>query len=75
MNRPLAAGARLALALLWLALLGIGGWWLGQHLQLSGDLRKFMPRRRATARPGAIGAAAAADAIRTPMYSYMVRLR
>ncbi len=21
----------------------VGGWWIGQHLQLSGDLRKFMP--------------------------------
>lgn len=34
---------RIAFALLWLALLAIGGWWLGNHLQLSGDLRKFMP--------------------------------
>lgn len=31
------------LALLWLALLTVAGWWLGQRLVLSGDLRKFMP--------------------------------
>ncbi|HMB42639.1 MAG TPA: MMPL family transporter, partial [Luteimonas sp.] len=34
---------RLALALSWLALLLIAGWVVGQHLKLSGDLRKFMP--------------------------------
>jgi len=34
---------RLLLALLWLALLLVAGWLVGQHLQLSGDLRKFMP--------------------------------
>ena len=34
---------RLALALSWLALLLVAGWFVGQHLQLSGDLRKFMP--------------------------------
>ncbi len=37
------ASARLMLALLWLALLAVAGWAIGQHLQLSGDLRKFMP--------------------------------
>lgn len=35
--------ARLGLALLWLALLAVAGWAIGQRLQLSGDLRKFMP--------------------------------
>ena len=35
--------SRLALALLWLALLLLAGWAIGQRLQLSGDLRKFMP--------------------------------
>ena len=34
---------RLALALSWLALLLIAGWVVGQHLKVSGDLRKFMP--------------------------------
>lgn len=34
---------RLALALLWLALLGLLGWVAGRHLQLGGDLRDFMP--------------------------------
>ncbi len=39
----MTSSRRLALALLWLALLLGGGWWIGQHLQMSGDLRKFMP--------------------------------
>ncbi|RZA36610.1 MAG: hypothetical protein EOP92_04480 [Lysobacteraceae bacterium] len=39
----LEARSRLALALLWLALLALGGWFISQRLQLSGDLRKFMP--------------------------------
>src|SRR4249919_1003570 len=34
---------RLALALSWLAMLLIAGWVVGQHLKVSGDLRKFMP--------------------------------
>jgi predicted exporter len=40
---------RLALALLWLALLLGAGWLVGQHLQLSGDLRKFMPSAKTPA--------------------------
>ena len=39
----MTARTRLALALLWLALLGISGWLIGSRLELSGDLRKFMP--------------------------------
>jgi predicted exporter len=39
----MTARARLALALAWLAVLLAAGWWISQHLQLSGDLRKFMP--------------------------------
>ena len=39
----MTARTRLALALAWLAVLLAAGWWVGQHLQLSGDLRKFMP--------------------------------
>lgn len=35
--------ARLGLALLWLAALVAAGFWAGQRLQLSGDLRAFMP--------------------------------
>ena len=34
---------RIALALLWLVLLLVAGWWIGGQLQLTGDLRKFMP--------------------------------
>lgn len=53
--------ARLALALSWLALLLVAGWLVGQHLQLSGDLRKFMPARDATAQAAKSQAARAAD--------------
>ncbi|MFD0738723.1 MMPL family transporter [Lysobacter koreensis] len=41
--KPLSSRQRLALALLWLALLAVAGWAIGQKLELSGDLRKFMP--------------------------------
>ena len=39
----------LVLALAWLALLLVVGMWVGNHLQLSGDLRKFMPAARTPA--------------------------
>jgi predicted exporter len=39
----MSARRRLALAVLWLGALLLAGWWLGGRLQLSGDLRKFMP--------------------------------
>lgn len=39
----MTANRRLSLALFWLALLAVAGWWIGSHLQLTGDLRKFMP--------------------------------
>jgi len=39
----MSARSRLLLALLWLGVLLLAGAWLGRHLQLSGDLRKFMP--------------------------------
>jgi predicted exporter len=38
-----SARLRIAFALLWLALLLLAGWWIGGRLQLTGDLRKFMP--------------------------------
>lgn len=41
--KPLSAAQRVALALVWLALLVGIGVWQSKHLQLSGDLRKFMP--------------------------------
>ena len=41
--KPFAARTRIALALLWLALLAVAGWAISQRLELSGDLRKFMP--------------------------------
>jgi predicted exporter len=40
---PLAARSRVALALLWLALLLLAGWLIGSRVELTGDLRKFMP--------------------------------
>jgi predicted exporter len=45
-DAPLRPGARIALAALWLAVLLVAGWAIAQHLQLSGDLRKFMPSAR-----------------------------
>ena len=43
MTKALPTRARLFLALLWLGLLAITGWSISQRLQLTGDLRKFMP--------------------------------
>ncbi|KRA17238.1 MMPL family transporter [Lysobacter sp. Root604] len=40
---------RLALALLWLAALALAGWAISGHLELSGDLRRFMPSARTPA--------------------------
>ncbi|MFB8954150.1 hypothetical protein [Xanthomonas arboricola] len=56
MNVPLAqrglrmafklnANRRIGLALLWLALLAVAGFWLSETLKVTGDLRKFMPAR------------------------------
>ena len=42
----------------------VGACWIGQYLQLSGDLRKFMPRRDRLAPIKRIRAAAAAGIIR-----------
>ena len=39
----MSSGVRLGLALLWLALLVVAGLFVARHLQLSGDLRAFMP--------------------------------
>ena len=41
--RLLSARQRISLALLWLVILLLGGWAISQRLELSGDLRKFMP--------------------------------
>nr|WP_147675827.1 MMPL family transporter [Xanthomonas massiliensis] len=49
MMRPLSSRQRIVLALLWLGLLVLAGAWLGNRLQLSGDLRKFMPAARTPA--------------------------
>ncbi|ELQ07130.1 xanthomonadin exporter protein, partial [Xanthomonas translucens DAR61454] len=49
MKRELSSKARISLALLWLALLTVAGIWLGNVLQVSGDLRKFMPEAQTPA--------------------------
>lgn len=43
LGMAMTARMRIALALLWLVLLLVAGWWIGGQLQLTGDLRKFMP--------------------------------
>lgn len=45
----MTARLRLGLALAWLSLLVLAGIWVGTHLQLSGDLRRFMPGARTPA--------------------------
>ncbi len=45
----LNANRRIGLALLWLALLAVAGFWLSETLKVSGDLRKFMPAPRTPA--------------------------
>lgn len=60
----LTSGHRLGLALAWLALLLVAGWFVGQHLQLSGDLRKFMLPRDSTSTAETFQAAGAADITR-----------
>jgi predicted exporter len=49
MSRPLSASLRTTLALAWLALLSVAALWLGSSLQLSSDLRRFMPEPRTSA--------------------------
>nr|WP_254459575.1 MMPL family transporter [Xanthomonas sacchari] len=49
MTRQLSSKMRISLALLWLAVLTVAGIWLGNALQVSGDLRKFMPEARTPA--------------------------
>jgi predicted exporter len=39
----MTSGKRTLLALVWLALLALAGWFVGSRVELSGDLRKFMP--------------------------------
>ena len=40
---------RTALALVWLALLGMAGWWLASQLRMEEDLRRFLPSPRTPA--------------------------
>ncbi|MFC0676532.1 MMPL family transporter [Lysobacter korlensis] len=40
---------RLALAFAWLALLALAGLWIGRQLEMTGDLRRFMPAARTPA--------------------------
>lgn len=41
--RVLSPSRRLGLALCWLVLLVLAGWWVADRMRISGDLRKFMP--------------------------------
>ncbi|MBD1484377.1 hypothetical protein [Xanthomonas citri] len=50
MSLKLNANRRIGLALLWLALLAVAGFWLSETLKVTGDLRKFMPALRKTTR-------------------------
>lgn len=43
MSKPLPSSARLLLALLWLGTLLLVGWLVSQRLQMSSDLRSFLP--------------------------------
>ncbi|MCC5069027.1 hypothetical protein [Xanthomonas campestris] len=61
----LNANRRIRLALLWLALLAVAGFWLSETLKVSGDLRKFMPalsKLKALLLPDAARAAGARSA-------------
>ncbi|CAD0357477.1 MMPL family transporter [Xanthomonas hortorum] len=49
MALKLNANRRIGLALLWLALLAVAGFWLSETLKVTGDLRKFMPAPRTPA--------------------------
>ena len=55
------ASMRTSLAALWLLVLIAVGFGISRHLQVSGDLRKFMPGRRSSRRDVESGAARAAD--------------
>lgn len=60
MSAVLPAKLRIAFALLWLALLLVAGWAISQRLEMSGDLRKFMPAQvEISAGPNAEAARAA----------------
>ena len=52
---------RIAAALLWLALLTLAGWLLSSRMELTGDLRKFMPARLSNRRAPKSEAARAAS--------------
>ncbi|AJQ89432.1 hypothetical protein ACQR5V_06435 [Xanthomonas oryzae pv. oryzicola] len=51
MALELNANRRIGLALLWLALLAVAGFWLSETLKVTGDLRKFMPALRKNKAP------------------------
>nr|WP_161632297.1 hypothetical protein [Xanthomonas citri] len=65
MALKLNANRRIGLALLWLALLAVAGFWLSETLKVTGDLRKFMPALRknnASLQPDAARAASGRSA-------------
>lgn len=56
----MSATLRTALALIWLIVLIAAGFFIGDRLQVSGDLRRFMPGRRDSRRDAKPEAARAA---------------
>ena len=64
MGNALNPDQRIALALLWLALLAVAGWAIGQRLHVAGDLRKFMPRQVGSRLVAWLQAVATADGTR-----------
>src|SRR3546814_980450 len=59
-DRFRSARLRIPFALLWLGVLLLAGLWISAHLQLTGDLRKFMPAQNTTGRVHLVDAARAA---------------
>src|SRR3546814_16460397 len=59
-DRFMSARLRITFALLWLGVLLLAGLWISAHLQLTGDLRKFMPAPNTTGHTHLIDATRAA---------------
>src|SRR3546814_4273514 len=56
-DRFMSARLRITFALLWLGVLLLAGLWISAHLQLTGDLRKFMLAQNTTRRVHLVDAA------------------
>ncbi len=67
--------SRLALSLLWLALLVVLGWSVSQRLEMSGDLRKFMPAQNINSRATKHDAARAACVGQVPSHRFFLAMQ